>query len=61
MAGNSTEQPTTSRPADTLALVVESLQGLQFGSVTIIVQDGVIVQVDRTEKRRLLSRGRHSA
>lgn len=30
------------------------LQGLRFGSVTIIVQDGVVVQIDRTEKRRLL-------
>jgi hypothetical protein len=29
------------------------LQGLRFGSVTIIVQDGVVVQIDRTEKRRL--------
>jgi len=31
----------------------ESLQGLLFGSVAITVQDGVIVQIDRTEKRRL--------
>lgn len=29
------------------------LNGLRFGSVTIIVQDGCIVQIDRTEKRRL--------
>ena len=29
------------------------LQGLRFGSVTIIVQDGVVVQIDRLEKRRL--------
>ena len=29
------------------------LQGLRFGSVTIIVQDGVVVQIDRTEKRRI--------
>ena len=29
------------------------LQGLRFGSVTIIVQDGVVVQIDRTEKRRV--------
>ena len=31
----------------------ESLRGLRFGSVHISVQDGVIVQIDRTEKRRL--------
>ncbi|HEY4235375.1 MAG TPA: YezD family protein [Lacipirellulaceae bacterium] len=33
-----------------------SLRNLKFGSVTIIVQDGVIIQIDRTEKRRLQSR-----
>ena len=31
----------------------ESLRGLRFGSVLIIVQDGVVVQIDRTEKKRL--------
>lgn len=30
-----------------------ALAGLRFGSVQVIVQDGVIVQIDRTEKRRL--------
>lgn len=32
-----------------------SLKNLRYGSVTIIVQDGVIIQIDRTEKRRLQS------
>jgi hypothetical protein len=36
-----------------LTQIRESLRGLQFGSVNIIVQDGVIIQIDRTEKRRL--------
>ncbi|MEN6493020.1 MAG: DUF2292 domain-containing protein [Thermoguttaceae bacterium] len=36
--------------------VRESLRGLQYGSVVIIVQDGVVVQVDRTDKRRLRQR-----
>ncbi len=36
-----------------LSIVKSALTGLQYGSVTIIVQDGVIIQVDRTEKRRL--------
>jgi hypothetical protein len=31
----------------------DALRNLRFGSVNIIVQDGVIVQIDRTEKRRL--------
>jgi hypothetical protein len=38
---------------DTLAQIRDSLRGLRFGSVNIIVQDGVIIQIDRTEKRRL--------
>lgn len=31
----------------------ESLRGLRYGVVNIVVQDGVIVQIDRTEKRRI--------
>jgi hypothetical protein len=30
-----------------------ALRGLKFGSVNVIVQDGVVVQIDRTEKVRL--------
>lgn len=33
--------------------VAGALRGLQFGEVTVIVQDGVVVQVDRLERRRL--------
>jgi hypothetical protein len=36
-----------------LSRVREALRGLQFGTVTVIVQDSVVVQVDRTEKIRL--------
>ena len=31
----------------------QSLRGLSYGVVSIIVQDGVVVQIERTEKRRL--------
>ena len=31
----------------------EALRGLRFGRLTIVVQDGIIVQVERTEKVRL--------
>jgi len=31
----------------------DALRGMQFGTVTLVVQDGRVVQVDRTEKRRL--------
>ena len=33
--------------------IVAALRGLRYGSVTAVVQDGVVVQVDRTEKVRL--------
>jgi hypothetical protein len=35
--------------------ILEALRDLQFGSITLIVQDGVVVQIDRTEKRRFTS------
>lgn len=31
----------------------DALRGLRYGVVNIVVQDGVIVQIDRTEKRRI--------
>jgi hypothetical protein len=35
-----------------LTHIEEALRGLQFGQVCVIVQDGVVVQVERTERRR---------
>jgi hypothetical protein len=55
------QQPTTPAgehavPADdAINHIRDALRGLKFGSVNIIVQDGVIIQIDRTEKRRLRS------
>ena len=34
----------------------DALRGLQFGQITVIVQDGVVVQVERTERRRFQRR-----
>jgi hypothetical protein len=31
----------------------KALKGLQYGCVTIVVQDGVVIQIDRTSKDRL--------
>ena len=36
-----------------LAQVRDSLRNLRFGHVQIIVQDGVVVQIDRLELRRI--------
>jgi hypothetical protein len=32
--------------------VENALRDLQFGSITLTVQDGVVVQVERTERKR---------
>jgi hypothetical protein len=50
--------PPVSRPASernlhwALQHVEEALRGLAFGTVTLVVQDGVVIQVERTERRR---------
>lgn len=44
-------------PAEDIERVVAALSGLRFGAVTVIVQDGFVVQVERTEKVRLIKRG----
>jgi len=36
-----------------LRRIGDALNGLRFGSVLAIVQDGVVVQIERTEKTRL--------
>ena len=36
-----------------LGRIEAALRGLKFGTVTAVVQDGVVVQVERTEKVRL--------
>ena len=33
--------------------ILDALHGLRFGSVTVIVQDGVVIQIERIEKKRL--------
>lgn len=43
---------TPPRPEAALRRIGEALQGLRFGSVLAIVQDGVVVQIERTEKTR---------
>jgi hypothetical protein len=42
-------------PAEDPAMIrrlAEALRGIRFGSVLAIVQDGVVVQIERTEKTR---------
>jgi hypothetical protein len=42
--------------ADALDRIQNALRGLRFGEVTVIVQDGVVVQIERTEKLRMARR-----
>ena len=33
--------------------IAELLQNMKYGNITIIVQDGKIIQIDKTEKHRI--------
>jgi len=46
------------RTRDALDRIQTALRGLRYGTVTAVVQDGVVVQVDRTEKIRIEKRER---
>ena len=46
------------RANQTLDRIQAALRGLRYGTVTAVVQDGVVVQVERTEKIRLEKRVR---
>ena len=44
------EQP---RPALPLEAIQEAVESIRFGVVQLIIQDGRVVQIDKTEKIRL--------
>lgn len=48
-------KPATPRPASTISVeaIQEAISGIRFGVVQIIIQDGKVVQIERTEKIRL--------
>jgi hypothetical protein len=52
-----TDPPPLDRTRDALDRIQTALRGLKFGTVTAVVQDGIVVQVDRTEKIRIEKRG----
>lgn len=55
--GTQTGHRVQERCNDPLLVQIEgALRGLRFGQVTISVQDGVIVQIERIERTRLRSR-----
>lgn len=57
MAANKDDLP-PSRRGDVrlngaLEEIARALRDLRFGQIAVIVQDGVVVQIDRTERHRL--------
>ncbi len=53
--------PALERGQEALDRIHAALRGLRYGTVTAFVQDGVVVQVERTEKIRLERRGGRGA
>lgn len=49
---HSTIQPVPQVP-DWLSLVREKVEGLRYGIVQLVVHDGRVTQIERTEKTRL--------
>ena len=52
-ATTAASEPNAANTDAALARIGDALRGLRYGSVLAIVQDGVIVQIERTEKTRL--------
>lgn len=57
MTGKGTPEPdSTDAPErlerQALDCIRNALRGLRFGQVTVVVQDGIVVQVERTERIR---------
>ncbi|HWB10809.1 MAG TPA: YezD family protein [Pirellulales bacterium] len=42
---------------DALEHIRQALRGLEYGQISVIVQDGVVIQIERTEKKRVRRRG----
>ena len=58
MSQNQPDVETTAKRVDALGdqvigQIIKTLQGLRYGVVSIVVQDGVVVQIERTEKHQL--------
>lgn len=47
------EKKETVLSAENLATLEKMLSDMKFGSITIIVQDGKVIQIDKTEKVRM--------
>lgn len=52
------ERPASPDERSALERIQDALRGLRYGEVTVVVQDGVVVQVERTERVRLKANDR---
>jgi hypothetical protein len=41
---------------EALGHVRDALRGLEYGEISVIVQDGVVIQIERTERKRIRRR-----
>ncbi len=48
-----TDSTTEDVQSAALQAILDALRGLRFGSITVTVQDGVVVQIERLEKKRV--------
>ena len=47
------EKQGTSLTAADIKRIREAAEGVRYGSVTLVFQDGVLIQIDRSEKFRI--------
>ena len=47
------DEKTEKKQVSRLEMLEKLLENMKFGSITLIVQDGKIIQIDKTEKYRL--------
>jgi len=52
---NAVESTAVAIPELTIQAIRDALSGLRYGQVTVVVQDGRVMQIDRTERHRLPS------
>lgn len=53
--------PANGATPDWIALVREKVEGLRYGVVQLVVHDGRVTQIERTEKTRLPATREHAA
>jgi len=46
-------RPAQAPPAIPIEVIEEAVASIRFGTVQLIIQDGRVVQIDKTEKMRL--------